>query len=161
MPNEITAAFIGAGGGIVAACVPQLLKAISIRQSKHLSARRNALLGRWEGQAEDYYVEDSRRALVGFSATMVFTTAGHTVRAEAIIWSATDTVQDDLVLSGTFYNDDYLQLSYCNKNFARKQLGVVVLGLGPDGQTLSGSYTGFSPRRDTIIAGTISLSKKT
>ena len=161
MANEVVAAFIGAGATVAAAGIPIVWNTILTRQAQHLSARRAVLLGTWEGQARDYYVEDTTKPLSGFSARMTFTAVGRTVKAEALIQNIDiDDASDDLTLFGMFYNNDYLQLSYYNKNLARKQLGVVVLGLAPDGKTLRGSYTGYSPRRETIIAGTISVSKK-
>jgi hypothetical protein len=96
---------------------------------------------------------------MGFSAVMTFDAVGPSVKARAIL-TYTDGQADQISLFGMFYNDDYLQLSYYNKNLALKQLGVVVLRLHPDGSSLSGYYTGFSPRRETIVAGTIKLLKK-
>ncbi|MGC2744538.1 MAG: hypothetical protein WA672_15285 [Candidatus Angelobacter sp.] len=90
---------------------------------------------------------------------MTFDSVGPTVKAHATLSGGSE-INDELSLFGMFYNDDYLQLSYYNTNLVRKQLGVVVVRLGPDGLTLSGYYTGFSPRRETIVAGTIQLLKK-
>jgi hypothetical protein len=108
------------------------------------------------------YVEDSAQAQnMPFSVVMTYTAVGHTVKAHAALTFADSAhPTDKITLFGMFYNDDYLQLSYHNENLMRKQLGVVVLGLTPDGAALKGYYTGFSPRRATIVAGTISLNKK-
>jgi hypothetical protein len=160
MPNEVTSAFIGAGATMLATAVTLAWPALSNRQAKHLSARKDALLGRWEGRGEDYYVEDCRKPKITFDATMTFKAVGHTVKAVAVLQSVSSPEKDELFLFGMFYNDDYLQLSYYNKNLARKQLGVVVLGLSSSGSDLRGYYTGFSPRRETIVAGTIELEKK-
>jgi len=159
MPNEIISALIGAGATLCATTIPLAVKSYSERRSKHLSARRHALLDRWEGTAEDYYVEDSQKTKMGFAAVITFDAVGPTVKAHAVL-TYDDGQADQISLVGMFYNDDYLQLSYYNKNLALKQLGVVVLRLDPDGSTLSGYYTGFSPRRQTIVAGTIKLLKK-
>jgi len=146
---------------LLAAAVPFALTAFADRRAKHLSARRSVLLGRWEGEGSDYYVEDSRKPKVTFRVVMTFTTVGHTVKGNAALHIPDLGEADDkLFLFGMFYNDDYLQLSYYNENLARKQLGVVVLGITPDGDALKGYYTGFSPRRETIVAGTIALAKK-
>jgi len=162
MQKEILAAIVGATATLLATTIPLAVTAIANRRAKHLSARRNVLLGRWEGQGSDYYVEDSGQPQnLPFSAVMTYTAVGHTVKAHAVL-TAPNSMQtpDKINLFGMFYNDDYLQLSYYNENFARKQLGVVVLGLTPDGATLKGYYTGFSPRRASIVAGTIALNKK-
>jgi hypothetical protein len=164
MPREIAAAMIGAGATILAAAVPVSWTALANRRAKHLSKRRDALLGRWEGKGSDYYVEDSQKPQITFVAVMTFTAVGHTVKADSVlrgVGGVGSVDEDKISLLGMFYNDDYLQLSYYNKNLARKQLGVVVLGLSPDGSTLRGYYSGFSPRRDTIVAGTIVLKKET
>ena len=160
MPNEIAAAMIGAGATILAAGMPLSWTAFSNRRARHLSARRDALLGRWEGKGSDYYVEDSHKPQVTFTAVMTFTAVGHTVKADSVLRVPSPAEKDEICLFGMFYNDDYLQLSYYNKNLVRKQLGVVVLRLTPDGSTLRGYYTGFSPRRETIVAGTIVLEKR-
>jgi len=161
MPNEVAAAVIGAGATISAAGIPLIWNAIAKRRAIHLSKRRDALLGRWEGEGTDYYVEDPRKSKTTFVAAMTFTAVGHTVKASATVHAkATEEEVDELSLFGMFYNDDYMQLSYFNKNLARKQLGVVVMGLLSSGSELRGSYTGFSPRRETIVAGTIYLKRK-
>ena len=159
MPPDIASALIGAGATLCATTIPLAVRSYSERRSRHLSARRDALLGRWEGTAEDYYVEDSRKPKMDFKAVMTFDGVGPTVKARATLTYADGQV-DEISLFGMFYNDDYLQLSYYNKDLARKQLGVVVLRLDPNGSTLRGYYTGFSPRRETIVAGTIQLLKK-
>jgi hypothetical protein len=159
MAKELSAAFVGAFATISAASIPLIWNGIAKRRAVHLSKRREALLGRWEGEGTDYYVEDSRQPLGKFVAAITFTAVGHTVKASATI-QPNETEEDELSLFGMFYNDDYLQLSYFNKNFARKQLGVVVLGLQSSGTDLRGYYTGFSPRRETIVAGTIWLKSR-
>jgi hypothetical protein len=161
MANEIAAAMIGAGATLVATAVPLAWRAVANRRATHLSARRDTLLGLWEGKATDYYVEDSRKPLTTFDAVMTFKAVGHAVKADAVLRGVEQGERDEIGLSGMFYNEDYLQLFYHNKNLVRKQLGVVVLGLSPNGSTLRGFYTGFSPRRETIVAGTIVLEKKT
>jgi hypothetical protein len=159
MANEVAAAFVGAGATISAAGIPLIWNGIARRKAIHLSKRRGALLGRWEGKGADYYIEDTRESLLTFGAAITFTVVGHTVKASASI-QGNATEEDELSLSGMFYNDDYLQLAYFNKNIARKQLGVVVLGLQSNGTDLRGCYAGFSPRRETIVAGTIRLTKR-
>lgn len=159
MPPDIASALIGAGATICAAAIPLAVRSYNERRSKYLSPRRGALLGRWEGKGADYYIEDSRKAKLDFGTVMTFDSVGPTVKAHATLSGGSE-INDELSLFGMFYNDDYLQLSYYNTNLVRKQLGVVVVRLGPDGLTLSGYYTGFSPRRETIVAGTIQLLKK-
>ncbi len=162
MGSELLAAGMGACATLIAGAIPLAANAIANRRAKHLSARRGVLLGRWEGRGTDYYVEDSAQPRnLQFSVEMTYTAVGHTVKAHAVL-TGSDATQaaDHVALVGMFYNDDYLQLSYHNENFARKQPGVVVLGLGPNGDILKGYYAGFSPRRSTIVAGTIEMTKK-
>jgi hypothetical protein len=160
MSKEIGAAIVTACATIVAASIPIAWLAVQKYFTSPLSARRDALLGRWEGQGADYYVEDSREEPLTFSVVITFTAVGRRVKANAVVGDGDSANDDTLILLGTFYNDDYLQLSYYNKNFATKQLGVAVLGLSPNGLGLKGYYSGFSPRRRTIIAGTIVLQRK-
>jgi hypothetical protein len=160
MQKEIVPALIGAIATLCATAIPLGVNAFMNRRAQHLSVRRDALLGRWEGQGCDYYVEDPTKLKVPFNAVMTFTSVEHTVKANAVLSEVESLEPDKLCLFGMFYNDDYLQLSYYNENFTRKQLGVVVLGLTSDGSTIKGYYTGFSPRRETIVAGTIVLNRK-
>jgi hypothetical protein len=160
MSSVITVALIGAAATLLAAALPPTLSALSNRRSRHLSARRDAFLGRWEGTGTDFYVEDSSKPKITFALTVTFTSVGRTVKADGVLQGAGSAVGDELSLSGTFYNDDYVQLSFYNKSLARKQLGVVVVGLSPDGLTQRGYYAGFSSERATIVAGEVSLKKQ-
>lgn len=160
MSHEIAVAMIGATTTIFAAALPPAFSALSNRRSRHLSARRDAFLGRWEGTGTDFYVEDSSKPKTTFTLTVTFTAVGRTVKADGVLRQASSSKGDDLSLSGTFYNDDYVQLSFYNKSLVKKQLGVVVVGLSPDGMIQRGYYTGFSPERSTIIAGAVSLERK-
>jgi hypothetical protein len=155
--GNIIGSLIGAAGGIVAGALPFAMTAFSNRRARHLSARREAFLGRWEGTASDFYVEDASKPKASFMLTVTFTSVGRTVKADGVLQLLGSANGDELTLSGTFYNDDYVQLSFANKSFAKKQLGVVVVGLSPDGSCQRGYYTGFSPERATIVAGAVSL----
>jgi hypothetical protein len=157
-------AIVSAVGGIIAASIPQFVKLFQDRKQKFLSDRRGVLLGRWEGEGDDYYIEDGDNSRhnsprLPFSVVMTFTQVGRTVKANATIkgTSRGEKTTDTLVMSGMFYDNDYLQLSYSSPNM--KQLGVVVLALKPDNKSLKGHYSGFSPRRSTIVAGSITTSK--
>lgn len=123
------------------------------------AARREAFLGRWEGKASDFYVEDASKPKITFTLIVTFTSVGHTVKADGLVQLPGSAKRDELSLSGTFYNNDYVQLSYANKSFAKKQLGVVVVGLSHDGSCQRGYYTGFSPERATIVAGEVALKR--
>lgn len=156
MDKGFLAAIIGAVATVLAAIIPPLWKAIDQRRFTHLSNRRKALLGRWEGEGNDDYVEDSRQKPDPFSVVMNFTRAGYTVKGQARL-SGPGGPDDEVSLEGVFYDNDYLQLSY--RNACKKQMGVVVLGLNGENNGLNGYYAGFSPRRATIVAGKISLRK--
>ncbi len=64
------------------------------------------------------------------------------MKADAVIRGKPNE-NDEISLSGTFY-DDYLQMSYGDRRFVRKQLGVVMLALGNGGHTLGGTYTAIA-----------------
>src|SRR5689334_1785934 len=134
MTKEIAVALVGAGATIVGAAIPVAWNTLANRRSQHDPdpALKDALLGTWEGEGNDYFVENSEKGLRNFAVVMSFTTAGRTVKAGAILQETGLQEKDEVCLFGMFYNDTYLQLSYYSKNSARKQLGVVVLGLGPD-----------------------------
>ncbi|MGA2351742.1 MAG: hypothetical protein ABSF70_15010 [Terracidiphilus sp.] len=144
----------------VTAAVPPAFTALSNRRTQHLSARRDAFLGRWEGEGSDFYIKDSSQPKTTFTLSLTFTSVGRTIKADGILQEAGAATPDQLSFSGTFYNDDYIQLSYANKSLARKQLGVVVAGLSPDGLTQTGYYAGFSSGRAAVVAGEITIKKK-
>ncbi len=161
MPSQlVTELFSGVGAAFVGAVVPLAWTALSNRRTQHLSARRDAFLGRWEGEGSDFYIEDSSKRKVRFTLTLTFTAVGRTVKANGVLQEADSSDPDELLFSGRFYNDDYVQLSYSNKTLARKQLGVVVAGLSPDGLTQTGYYAGFSSGRATVVAGEVCLKKR-
>ena len=66
----------------------------------------------------------------------------------------------DLVLTGKFYNDEYVQLMYRNEDRLRRQLGVAVLRLDPLGVNLIVHYAGYSPTRNTFVMGRLDLKRQ-
>jgi hypothetical protein len=158
--KEITIALISAGTTLAATLIPLIWNSVASYFSKHLSSRREILKGRWEGQAEDFYVEDSRKHPVTFSVRMNFTKVGRSIRADAVLVEV-GAPDDEVEFSGAFYNDDFLHLSYRNKNRVAKQQGVVVFAINPQGEVLTGFYSGYSARRETIVSGTLRLTKRT
>ena len=159
MAYELTTALIGGGAAIVGAALPLAWTAITEALANPKSSRRFALLGRWEGRGVDVYIEDPVKPKFEFDFVFTFTSVGNTVKASATVKGSAGQL-DQLSLVGKFYNEDYLQLSYSNENLTKKQLGVLVLRLGSGGTSLSGFFTGFSPRRETIIGGTFSAEKR-
>lgn len=109
--GNIVGSLIGACGGIVAGALSFALTALSNRRAQHLSARREAFLGRWEGKASDFYVEDASKPRVTFTLIVTFTSVGRTVKADGVLQLPGSAKGDELALSGAFYNDDYMQLS--------------------------------------------------
>jgi hypothetical protein len=160
MPKEVVAALIAAAASLTVAFVPLIWNAVTAHLAKHLSSRRNVLKGRWEGLGVDFFVEDSRKEAVRFEVRMEFTVVGRTIRATAVLVEV-GVPDDEVECTGAFYNDDYLHLSYRNKNHAAKQQGVLVIALNSQGTGLTGFYSGYSSRRETIVSGRIDLSKRT
>ena len=160
---DFTTPFITAAGTVlgatISATVPKLLDAQWFVRSKRAS--RENLQGIWIGSGKDFYVESGEDAFP-FEVEMHFDRiSGKRLRAEVNLtvpeYPAANTV---LVLTGGFYNDDYLQFTYRGKTPARKQLGVVVLRLSDSGTEFFGHYAGFSPMRSCFVAGKVTLQKK-
>jgi hypothetical protein len=160
MSSAIAVAMIGAAGVILAAALPVVISAIIEYRSKYLSSRRKAFLGRWEGEGSDFYVEDPSKPRKRITLTITFTAVKRTVKAHGVLRGAGSTEGDELSLRGIFYNENYVQLSWHNKRPEKIQMGVVVVGLSPDGLIQRGYYAGFSPERATIVAGAVRLEKK-
>jgi hypothetical protein len=66
-------------------------------------------------------------------------------------------VKEKLDLAGGFYKDRFVRLNYQNRD--REQLGVIFLEFGPNSDLLSGTYAGYSPRRATVLAGKVDLTR--
>jgi hypothetical protein len=159
MSHELSAALIGAGATIVAAVLPLAYRPVRDYFGKYVSRRRGSIVGRWQGAGTDFYAEDPTQPLAQFDVVMNFSIGARTVKARAALTGGA-AGDDSLTLLGSFYDDDYLQMSYHNPNRGRKQLGVVVLGLDASGDEMRGYYSGYSPRRKTIVAGKIVLRRK-
>lgn len=152
MANEIISALIGAGATVLAAAIPKISEIF-----RPLPTRQRNLMGTWEGTAAESYVESGEPAMK-VTATLTFTKVSHSLKAEAILSDASTEIQKMSVI-GTFH-ENYLQLSYRDKSNTRRQLGVGILYLTAQGNILRGYYTGFSPLRETMVAGTVILQKK-
>jgi hypothetical protein len=159
---EIEAALIGAGAALLAPGVPYALKRLG--EIRPNPTRARALLGRWKGTGADNYVENEGKGKLEFEMVVRFTKVGRRIVATAILEPANDSVRGSQHLNflGTFFEfeADYLQLSYAHAGAARKQMGVVMLRLSADGTKLTGNYAGFSPSRETIVAGRLTLHKE-
>ena len=93
---------------------------------------------------------------------MVIDSSGDPVVATATIKDPENSaLQTDLVLTGSYYNDEYIQMMYRARDRTRRQLGVAVLQINPEGNLLRIHYAGFSLSRSTFVAGTLDLRRQT
>ena len=115
--------------------------------------RRKQLAGNWTGTGGDIYVANGARVLT-FTLSMTLKVRSTSVEGSAQL-SAASGDREKLTLSGGFYNDRFLRLNYHNEK--KDQLGVIFLEFGANSDVLKGSYSGFSPRRSTIVCGTVEL----
>src|SRR5207244_7632775 len=91
-----------------------------------------------------------------FSIELKIRVRSRRVIADAQLTSASGD-SEKLALEGAFYRDRFLRMTYSND--AKTQLGVLFLELDDNNEDLKGSYSGYSPRRSTIVAGTIKVDK--
>ena len=119
--------------------------------------KRKELKGKWSGGGTDLYVADSKKAMLTFIVAMKLEVRWTDIRGSATLASADGSVKEELKLRGAFYADRFLRLNYTNQK--KDQLGVIFRELGSDSDKLDGTYTGFSPIRSTIVAGTVNLTR--
>jgi hypothetical protein len=119
--------------------------------------KRKELKGKWAGGGTDLYVADPQKAKLAFTVTMKLKVRWTDIRGSATLATADGSVKEELKLRGAFYGDRFLRLNYTNQK--KDQLGVIFLEFGSDNDKLDGTYTGFSPIRSTIVAGTVKLTR--
>ena len=87
--------------------------------------------------------------------------SGRKVLGEANVTAPTlGQLQNKLVLTGGFCNENLIQLSYRSADPARVQYGVVLFRLSDSADQLAGNYAGFSPLRGCLIVGKFDLTRR-
>lgn len=118
--------------------------------------KRGQLKGAWKGHGNDVYVANGKSAMA-FDIELRIRVRSRYIAAKATLVGDDGKSSEKLELSGGFYDDRFLRLTYYNEG--KQQQGVLFLELGPGCDYLAGTYTGYSPRRETIVAGTVRLTR--
>jgi hypothetical protein len=119
--------------------------------------KRKELKGKWTGNGTDVYVADPKKPTMAFTLSMKLKVRWTDIKGSATVASVDGSVKEELKVRGAFHGDRFLRLNYTNKK--KDQLGVLFLEFGSDNDKLDGTYTGFSPIRSTIVAGTLNLTR--
>jgi hypothetical protein len=130
------------------------------------SPRKEAVVsGAWEGLGQNISIEGGAPDADAFSMTVAFRrTKGNKLTADLTLFApppdfpgtSRDTV-DEIVMTGGFFDDWYLEFSYRNKELRRKQMGVIVVRLSGNCDRTFGHYAGFSPYREKFVVGEVEL----
>lgn len=117
--------------------------------------RPRQLRGSWSGSGTDVYVANGD-ATIQFRITLDIHLRLSNITAKAILFLDGQEVER-LRLSGGFYENRFLRLSYYNRD--KTQQGTLFLEFSSNNDTLSGTFAGFSPRRETLVAGRVALER--
>jgi hypothetical protein len=120
-----------------------------------------SLTGKWSGTGQDLYAERKDEPLFRFDVTMEINTECIPIEASAILkFRRSPDRVDHLSLTGSFFNDEYIQMMYRSSDRKRRQFGVAILRVSPNGERITCHYAGFSPMRNMFVAGRIELGRE-
>lgn len=105
----------------------------------------------WEGEGADFYTEDKSPLLTLHVVMSTDSNIDPIVANAAIVDPDNPASATELVLTGSYYNDEYIQMMYRNRDRTTRQMGVALLQLSPTGHSLRVQYAGFSPTRSTFV----------
>lgn len=126
-------------------------------QTRTPGGRRKQIKGKWIGTGTDIHTSDGSQPMP-FECELTFYIGWRRVKAKAKLKNtASPEIEDTLEFEGAFYDNYFLRLNYQSEQ--KIQLGAVIFELSKGGNTLSGTYAGFSPRRSTIVTGTLELKR--
>src|SRR4051812_8712556 len=131
-----------------------------LRTFKAHQQDRASIAGVWEGGGTDVYTEDGSPKL-DMNITVDIKPGSDPVIGTAELSSLSNPpTKAELVLTGNYYNDEYIQFLYQNRDRTLRQLGVAVVQLSPLGNRLRAHYAGFSPLRNTFVAGKLIVERR-
>jgi hypothetical protein len=156
---NIVLAALGAGAAIVVKTVTEWYLNREFYHRVNIR-RRKAFIGTWFGNGDDFYVQNGE-ASSPLVITLRLKSKWRRVRGQVeIVSKKKPHVNTLLECDGAFYNDDVAQLTYRSKDRSRKQMGVAVVNLSSDSNSLLVHYAGFSPTRNTFVAGKMNLKRE-
>jgi hypothetical protein len=162
MPDTVITSVIAGVSAIVAASMSPLISSFK-NGDKFVTVGKadySAFSGEWVGLGSDTYVQNGS-PLVKVHLNMSIKAGPKKVTAKVRqILSTTDDSAPPPVLidmKGGFFNNSLVQLAYTSQDRKRMQYGVLLMKLDPSGDAIIGHYAGFSPVRQCLICGEISL----
>ena len=158
MEAPVIAALVSGGFAIVAPIVTFIgTKAYETRFLDHISpGRRKALVGTWEGVAQQEFGPDGKP--VNLKATMTFTTSRKLVIGEGT-YRLPDDSQARFRFSGGFLHDRFLRFNYTSAEAGVIQFGSIILELSPDAKEFRGRFQGFGVQTKRMVYGDVVLRK--
>lgn len=131
-----------------------------IVNSEYLPIRRSkAIIGEWSGTV--HQDESPKGWAPDFSIQMYFAVTqreinGHLITDRMVEGEA---VKVRFKLSGSLYYEHFLQYNYFQDDPGVTQFGSVILKLHSSGRRMEGSFLGFSAFSESIVTGTVVITK--
>ncbi len=161
MEVPIVAAIIGGVCTIVSPFMTLLIRQHLENRSKLpiSSVRRRAIDGCWKGIAQQYQGPDEDPII--FAVTMTLSAGPKRISGTLIIDIDYQGKTEKILcnVSGGFFYERFLKLSYTPSDEMTIQFGSVVLQLDAGGQSLQGKYSGYGKLTNSTVFGTLELKK--
>lgn len=121
-------------------------------EEKDYSSRRIALInGGWKGTLS----QSINGKMEEMALQAQFKVKSKKVTGEISVTLSSDV--DNLVVIGHFPHDDFVVLTYRNKEDQTKQFGAIVLKLLPDGKNMRGIFSGHGQVTQNLVTGNAQL----
>ena len=163
MPDTPTTAAIAGICSIVSGGLPLLVSAWKERDGAGgVGAQyRKVVSGEWVGCGWDTYVQNGTSpAKLNLTFSLKAGPNKITAKSTQVLSSSDDgTPPIVLKMKGGFLSPTAIQLTYTSQDPSRTQYGIILLSLTTTGREMTGHYVGYSPVRQCLIRGEVSLKR--
>ena len=155
MDPELIYLLTGIGTGIIGNAIYD-----GIQNVKNLlpikNARKKAINKKWKGEFSQVQPDSTIKT---FTISFTLEVNSKVVTGTGEYLEMNEAIQ--IEVTGGFYRDDYLQLSYKNKDKGIFQHGLLILHWPNNPTTLKGKFVGIGRETNKIISGDIKLTCST
>jgi hypothetical protein len=149
MDSTIIAAIIGGAFTLVSSGITFLLaRHLDDRNNQVMSSNRQAIMtGTWKGELHQ---ESGSLSTSPVTVTLI---AKRRVIRGSIRVQDPNNGEAEYKATGGFLYGRFIRLNYDTTDHRRVQFGSIVMELSPDGNKLSGKYTGYGAFSQSIVSG--------
>lgn len=125
------------------------------------AGRKEALTGAWNGHFEQNLGPGGETPLHGSILLELVRPTRKLVKGNATFTAVIDGkhLPATIHFEGGFRNDRFAALNYVNMDKATVHFGHFLLELSPDGRKLTGKFLGYGFISETLVEGTVELTK--